>query len=110
MPERGRTILLFFGAYLIGKSILNLVLGFSVGNIVSVAVAVVMAGLLFFGVKFTNYIIPAFLAGVVLLHLKANIDGFPGTWLYLTEGLLDLAVAGTILFQPDIKAYFNREA
>ena len=65
---------------------------------------------IFFGVKFTNYIIPAFLAGVVLLHLKANIDGFPGTWLYLTEGLLDLAVAGTILFQPDIKSYFNREA
>lgn len=110
MAERGRTILIFFGAYLIAKSILNLILGFSFWNIVSILIAVAMAALLFFGVKYTNYIIPAFLVLVVLWHLKDNVTGFPGTWIYLLEAVMDVAVAVTTVLQPDIKAYYEEKS
>ena len=109
MAERGRTIVTFFGAYLIGKSVLNLILGFSMGNIISLVIAVVMAALLFFGVKYTNYIIPAILVFVVMWHLKDNITGFPGTWIYLVEAVVDIAVAACTVFVPDIKAHFERD-
>lgn len=107
MAERGRMILVFFGAYLIAKSVLNLIIGFSVGNIVAVLMAVAMAALLFFGVKYANYIVPGILVFVVAWHLKDNITGFPGSWLYLLEAVVDVAVAVTTVFQPDIKAYFE---
>ncbi|MBP0973492.1 MAG: hypothetical protein J5851_06250 [Oscillospiraceae bacterium] len=109
MPERGRTIVTFFGAYLIGKSVLNLILGFSMGNIISLVIAVVIAALWFFGVKYTNYIVTVILLFVVVWHLKDNITGFPGTWLYLTEAVVDIAVAACTVFVPDIKAHFERD-
>ena len=109
MPERGKTIVTFFGAYLIGKSVLNLIIGFSMGNIISLVIAVVMAALWFFGVKYTNYIIPAILVFVVMWHLKDNITGFPGTWIYLTEAAVDIAVAACTVLVPDIKAHFERD-
>ncbi|MCR4647358.1 MAG: hypothetical protein K5695_18445 [Oscillospiraceae bacterium] len=109
MAERGRAIVTCFGAYLIVKSVLNLIIGFSMGNIISLVIAVVMAALWFIGVKYTNYIIPAILVFVVMWHLKDNITGFPGTWLYLVEAVVDIAVAACTVLVPDIKAHFERE-
>ncbi len=109
MPERGKTIVTFFGAYLIGKSVLNLILGFSAANLISLGIAVVMAALWFFGVKYTNYIIPGIMAFVVLWHLKDNITGFPGTWIYLVEAVVDIAVAACTVLVPDIKAHFQKD-
>ena len=109
MPERGKTIVTFFGAYLIGKSVLNLILGFSMGNLISLGIAVVMAALWFFGVKYTNYIVTFILLFVVLWHLRTNLIELPGTWLYLTEGIIDTAIGFCTLFVPDIKAHFERD-
>ena len=66
-----------------------------------------MASLLFFRVKMSNYIVGAFSILMALYYLPGNLSGLPGTWLYLTEAVLDVAAAVTLFVSKDVKVYLD---
>ena len=107
MAQQGKNLVTGICIYLIAKSILNLVLGgFAMGNFVSLLIQAGLAGMLFFGVRYGNYIAGAVLALVAVRYLPGNLGGLPGSLLYLLEGGLDLFAAALLFFSQDIKAYF----
>lgn len=101
----GRGFASGIGVYMIVKSVINLVLGFSIGNLVTLAINGVIAFGLKDGKKLFNIIAAVFLAVVALMHLKGNIDG--RQWLYLAEGIADLACAAALVLNKDIRSYFG---
>ena len=102
---KGRSIASCIGVYMILKSVINLVIGFSVNNIVTLLVCVAFAYGLRTGKKYFNYITAVFLAAIALYHLKGNIDG--RQWLYLIEGIADIVCAAILVISKDIRGYFS---
>ena len=82
-------------AYMVVKGIINLILGFSAGNVVTLIVSAVLAFLVIKDVPYMNYIVGAYLAVICIIHLIPNITG--QHWFYLAEGILDL-IAAFVLF------------
>ena len=68
MEQTGGKWMSLIGAYMIVKGIVNLILGFSVGNIVAL---------------------------MSVIHIIPNIQGHH--WFYLAEGIIDL-IAAVVLF------------
>ncbi len=87
------------------KSIINLLLGFGMGNIISLVINIAFAAGMHKGIKLLNYAVAIFLAVVMLMHVEANIDG--KQWLYLAEGIIDLLCGTALLASKDIKAHFS---
>lgn len=102
--SKGRGFASGIGIYMIVKSAINLVLGFSMGNIVTLIINGVIGYGVMNGRKFFNIIASAFLAVIALMHLKGNIDG--QQWFYLAEGIADLACAAALVLSKDIRSYF----
>ncbi len=92
------------GVYMVVKSVVNLLLGFSVTNIVMLAVSAALGYGMRNRRKPFDIVTAVFLTAVALMHLKANIDG--RQWLYLAEGIADIVFSAGLLLQKDIKAYF----
>lgn len=111
MAETGRKMALAIGIYLIAKNVLNLILGFSVGNVITLLAAGVIFVLLYKRVPYTNYIIAAYLGILFVAHFCTNIMNLGNGWiywLYLGEGLLDLSAAVLLAFSKDVKAYYKQ--
>lgn len=111
MAETGKKMALAVGIYLIIKNVLNLILGFSFGNVITLAAAGVVFLLLYKRIPYTNYIIAAYLLLLFLAHFWTNITNLGNGWiywLYLAEGLLDLGAGALLVFSKDIKAYYQR--
>ena len=105
--ENGKKIVLGIGAYLILKSVLNLILGFSTANVVYLILFVVFAVLLVMRIPYISYIVAGFLAIVVLMNIGNNLANIGGNWIYLVEGLLDVGCAALLVLQKDVRAYFK---
>ena len=109
--ENGKKIVLGIGAYLILKSVLNLILGFSTANVVYLILFVVFAVLLvmhFRGLpSFSPLLFKGFLAIVFLMNIGNNLANIGGNWIYLVEGLLDVGCAALLVLQKDVRAYFK---
>ena len=84
--RQGRSIALIVGVYFIAKSVLNLILG---GSVLDVIIAAAEAALLYTGLMYVNYIIAVVVLLIVLKNLKNNITNFSDNWLYLIEGIVD---------------------
>jgi len=56
MEQTGGKWMSLIGAYMIVKGIVNLILGFSVGNIVTLLISGVLAFLIIKGVPYMNYV------------------------------------------------------
>ncbi len=95
MSDSGKKYCIVIGAYMVVKSLVNLLLGFSLGNIVTLLLSVLLAFLIIQGVSYCNYITGIYLAVICLMNLVPNITG--QHWFYLAEGILDL-VAAVVLF------------
>ncbi|MBQ8514538.1 MAG: hypothetical protein IJ496_03995 [Ruminococcus sp.] len=111
MAETGRNMATGIGVYLIIKAALNLILGFSAGNVVTLLVAGVIFVLLCKRIPYTNYIIAIYLALVFLAHFWTNITNLGNGWvywLYLIEGVLDLLAGAALAFNKSIKAYYQQ--
>ncbi len=93
--ENGKKIVLGIGAYLILKSVLNLIL------------FVVFAVLLVMRIPYISYIVAGFLAIVFLMNIGNNLANIGGNWIYLVEGLLDVGCAALLVLQKDVRAYFK---
>ncbi len=108
---KGRTFALAIGIYFIVKQLLNLLLGgFGFQNIFMLVLAVAYAAVLVLGLKYCNYIVAALAALTALYYLPGNLGGLLGSWLYLLEGILDIGAAAILIFQKDVRAYFNKTA
>ncbi len=95
MEQTGGKWSALIGAYMVVKGIVNLILGFSAGNVVTLLVSVVLAFLLIKGVPYMNYVTGAYLALMCVINLVPNITGHH--WFYLAEGIIDL-IAAVVLF------------
>ena len=105
--ENGKKIVLGIGAYLILKSVLNLIFGFSTANVVYLILFVVFAVLLVMRIPYISYVVAGFLAIVFLMNIGNNLANIGGNWIYLVEGLLDVGCAALLVLQKDVRAYFK---
>lgn len=108
MAETGKKWVFGIGLYLIVKSVLNLLLGFSASNLIMLIVSVVALVLMLSRVPYINYVVAVFLAIMFLMHVGNNISNFGSQWLYLLEGLLDVGAAAVLVFEKNVKAYFGK--
>lgn len=104
--EQGKTISTVVGAYMVIKSVINLVLGFSFGNLVWLVVSIALAYTLIQGIKYCNYITGAYLAILFLVNVIPNISGHH--WFYLMEGIIDAFCAFLLIASSAVKSYFNK--
>ena len=104
--ETGRRYALFIGAYLIVKSILNMIIGggFALQDIL---LAVIMAAGLYTGMKYVNIAVSVLIMLVVIAHIGYNISNLPESLIYLIEAVIDTGCAAALLFQNDLKEHFT---
>ena len=99
MAEAGKKWVFGIGLYLIVKSVLNLILGFSGANIV-----VLMLG----RIPYIQYIVAVWLVLMFLINLGGNLSNLGSQWIYLLEGLLDVGAAAVLVFEKNVKAFFGK--
>jgi uncharacterized membrane protein len=102
----GRQFALFIGIYLIVKSIINMILGDTLGNVI---LAIMEAFALYTGLMYINYAVAAILVVIAVVHLPSNISNFGSNWLYLLEGIIDIACGVVLVIKADIKAHFTNK-
>lgn len=108
MREDGKKIVVGVAAYLVAKGVLNLILsGPGFFNWMDLVLQIILAVLIILGIRYANYGTAVILTAIVLWHLPANLRGVPGSWLYLTEGILDIGMAVLLVFPQSVKAYFS---
>ena len=103
--ENGKKMITVVGAYMILKGILNLILGFSASNVVSLLFAAVLIFAMLKRIPYSQYVTAIFLALIFLVNL-ANLSNLGSNWIYLVEGLLDVGAAAILAFHKDVKDYF----
>lgn len=103
--SKGASYTSLIAGYMVLKSVINLVLGFSTGNIVTLLLNIAFAYFLHKGTSKFNYVAGIFLAAVMLMNVKANISG--QQWFYLAEGIIDIICAAALFISRDIREYFN---
>lgn len=108
MAETGKKWAFGVGLYLIVKSVLNLILGFSASNLIMLIVSVVALVLMLSRVPYINYIVAVFLAIMFLMHVGSNISNIGSQWLYLLEGILDVGAAAVLVFEKNVRAFFGK--
>ena len=106
MAEQGRKIVIGISIYLIAKQIVNLLLGAGFGSLLIPVLIVVFLYLNLW--EYTHYAAAAVIALTALRYLPGNISGLPGTWLYLTEGIIDFFAAAVLIFSQDVRMYFKK--
>jgi len=104
--ENGRKLALAVGIYTIVKAILNMILGGGFGDII---VGVFIAAALYTGLQYVNYVTAGYLVYIALIHLPANISHISDNWIYLIEGIADIACAALIFTNSDIKEHFTNK-
>ena len=104
--QTGRNISLIVGAYFILKSVINLILG---GGVSDIVIAVAEAAALYTGLMYLNYVVAAVAALIVIIHLPANISHFTDNWIYLLEGVIDIIFAVIICINPNVKEHFTNK-
>lgn len=104
--EKGRTLAVFIGIYLIVKAVVNMVIGGGFDLIGTVS-AVAMVFLLISGQKYMNYAVCLVLAITVADHIVYNLTNLPGTLIYVIEAALDLGCIVLLLAHKDIREHFT---
>ena len=108
MAEAGKKWVFGIGLYLIVKSVLNLILGFSGANIVMLILAVVALVLMLGRIPYIQYIVAVWLVLMFLVNLGGNLSNLGSQWIYLLEGLLDVGAAAVLVFEKNVKAFFGK--
>lgn len=101
----GKKLCTVIALYMAAKSVLNLVLGFGIGNFVWLIAYIALGAAIISAYKYSNFITGAVLALMFLINVKTNISG--GYYLYLAEGIIDAVCAVVLFVNRDIKAHFN---
>lgn len=104
--EQGRTIAIIVGVYFIIKSVINLVLGGGIGDIL---ISVAEAALLYTGLMYVNYVVAALVAIIVLKNLGNNISNIGDNFIYLIEGVIDVICAVVICISGSVREHFTNK-
>lgn len=102
----GRNLVGIISGWLVIKGILNLILGFGVGNIIILAVTVALCYFMLNGTKYMNYVAAVLIAAVVLKNLWYNIKNVE--ILYLIEAVIDAVCVVQLVANKDIKEHFGQ--
>ena len=100
--QQGRNIALVVGIYFIVKSVINLILG---GGILDVIISVVEAVALYTGLMYLNYVVAVIVGIVVVKNLWNNISNFGDNWFYL----LDIICVIVICLNQSVKEHFTNK-
>lgn len=100
----GKTLVTGISVWIVLKSVLNLLMGFGLGNLIALAVAVVVAILLMANVPYMNYVAAVLLGIVVLKNLPYNLMHFQ--ILYLLEAFVDVVCIIMLVTVKDVKDLF----
>lgn len=103
----GKTFVTGISLWIVLKSLLNLILGFGLGNLISLVVAIGLAILLMANVPYMNYVVSVLLGIVVLKNLPYNLMNFQ--ILYLLEAVVDVICIVILVAVKGVKALFVRE-
>lgn len=105
---QGRNIAVAIGVYIIIKSILNMFIGggFSISSLL---IAIGGALALFSGMQYVNLVVAGILFIIAVIHLPSNISNFGSQWIYLLEGIVDVACAVLLTARDDVKAHFTNK-
>ena len=107
----GRNVSIALGVWLIIKVVINSLIGGGL-DISGLIIAIIGTVLLYVGIKYTNYVIAAALALVVIVNLPNNIgmifssDIFKGL-IYILEGAVDLVGAILICASANVREHFS---
>lgn len=106
--EKGRSIVLAIGIYLVIKFLLNTFLGGGInfGDLIFTAVACVG---IYSGLQYVNFGVAVILGLTVLSHLKGNITGFPSTIIYLIEAAVDIISIVLLVVNSAVKEHFTNK-
>ncbi len=104
--QQGRNIALVVGIYFIIKSVINLILG---GGILDVIISVVEAVALYTGLMYLNYVVAVIVGIVVVKNLWNNISNFGDNWFYLLEGVIDIICVIVICLNQSVKEHFTNK-
>lgn len=106
--EKGRSIVLAIGVYLVIKFLLNTFLGGGInfGDLIFTAFACFG---MYTGLQFLNYGFAIFFGLIVLANLKANIAGFPSTIIYLVEAAADVISIVLLVGNSAVKEHFTNK-
>ncbi len=102
----GKNTCIVIGGYMVVKSIINLVMGFGIGNIITLLVSAALAFTLISGIKYCNYITAAYLVVIFLMHVAGNISGHH--WFYLAEGIIDVLCAFILVAASGVRSHFEK--
>ncbi len=106
--KKEKIAVVVISAYLIVRQVVNLVLAnFPLGQLVLLLVYIILAILMMAGTKYTNYITSLLVMIIAAYHLPLNIRLLPTSWLYLTEGILDITASILLAFHRGIEATFH---
>ena len=103
--EKGKTFVTVVGGWMILKGIINLLISFNMGNIISLLVSVALAALMVVGIKYSNYIVAVILALIVIKNLGYNIS--TGALLYLAEAVVDVFCVIGLVASKEVKEYLS---
>ncbi len=101
----GRNLVGVISVWLVIKGILNLILGFGIGNIITLVVTVALCYFMINGTKYMNYVAAVLIAAVVLKNLGNNIKNVE--ILYLVEAVIDVICVVQLVVNKDIKEHFK---
>ncbi|MBD5095540.1 MAG: hypothetical protein HDT40_00800 [Lachnospiraceae bacterium] len=102
----GKNTCIVIGGYMVVKSIINLIMGFGLGNVITLVVSVALAFTLIAGIKYFNFITAAYLVVIFLIHVVGNITGHH--WFYLAEGIIDVIFAFILVAGSGVRAHFDK--
>jgi hypothetical protein len=102
----GKNYSVAMGVYVIVKAVLNIILG---DGITALVLPILIAIVLFVGIKYGNYAVAVILGVTVLMHIGTNISnlGFNRYLIYFIEGLIDIFCVVMLCVQKDVKAFFD---
>lgn len=102
----GKTFVTGISIWIVVKSLLNLILGFGFGNLITLVVAVGLAIVLMANVPYMNYVVSVLLGIVVLKNLPYNLMNFQ--ILYLLEAVVDVICIVILVAVKDVKNLFSK--
>lgn len=102
----GKRISVLIGIWLMIKGVLNLLLGFSFGNLISLVVAFGFAYVLYIGMPYANYIIAFLVAIVVIKNFPYNLVHLK--IIYLVEAVIDAYCVYLLVANEGVRKHFAK--
>ncbi len=107
----GKQIGTAFGGYAIFKAIINLFIGgITLSNLISLGLGIVFLVLLLGGVKYAHFICGAITGIITAYYLPGNIANIGTNWMYLLEGIIDIAFIVLLFLDSDVQEVYAPES